>query len=110
MALRHSYTDAFLAPRVTQAREDQANDEVTQLGTLPEAWVSRLTVLRCYMITCTESMQSNDDTFAAKLASYRKDYDTALPQARAAQAKAEAEAGTPSTGGSSFFTVDLSRG
>lgn len=110
MALRYPYTDAFLAPRVTQAREDQAFDEVAQLGTLPAAWVTRLTVLRCYMITCIESMQSNDDTFSAKLAGYRKDYDTALPQARAAQAQADAAAGLPATGGSSFFTVDLSRG
>ena len=110
MALQQPYMDAFLAPRVTQAREDQAIADVAQLGTLPAAWVARLTVLRCYVITCMENMQSDSDTFAAKLSAYRKDYEAAIPQARAAQAQAEAAAGKPSTGGSSFFTVDLSRG
>lgn len=110
MALRYPYMDAFLAPRVTQAREDQAFSDVADLGTLPAAWVSRLTVLRTYIITCMENMASSEDAFAAKLAAYRKDYDAAIPQARAAQAVAEANAGLPPTGGSSFFSVDLQRG
>lgn len=110
MALRYPYTDAFLAPRVTQAREDQAFSDVADLGALPVAWVARLTVIRCYMIVCTESMQSADDTFAAKLASYRKDFNDCLPQARAAQAAAQAAAGAKPTGGGSFFSVDLQRG
>lgn len=108
MPLVHTYADAYLAPRVTEARETQAAADVAQLGTLPEAWVTRLTVLRAYVITCLENMASADDTFAAKLSAYRKDYEAAIPQARAAQA--QVDAGTPSTGGGSFFTVDLQRG
>lgn len=110
MALRYPYTDAYLAPRVTQAREDQALSEVEQLGPFPAAWVSRLTVLRTYIVTCTESMQSADDTYAAKLSAYRKDFEAALPQARAAQAAAQAAAGVAPTGGGSMFSVNLERG
>lgn len=109
MALQNAYMDAFLAPRVTQAREDQAISDVAALGTLPAAWVSRLQVFQTYIITCRESMSSADDTFAAKLASYRKDYDTALRQAQAAQKIAEAAAGKPQLGGGSLFTVELNR-
>lgn len=109
MALQNAYMDAFLAPRVTQAREDQAISDVAALGTLPAAWVSRLVVLRTYVITCMESMASSDDTFSAKLAAYRKDYDQGVLQARADQKTAEAAAGTPQLGGGSMFTVELNR-
>lgn len=108
MPLQHTYADAYLAPRVTQAREDQAISDVADLGTLPAAWVSRLVVLRAYVITCLENMQSDDDTFAAKLAAYRKDYDATLMQARAAQSQLDAASGT-ANGGASFFSVDLQR-
>lgn len=110
MPLKYAYADAALAPRVTQAREDQATEEVTVLGTFPDDWVKRLVVLRTYMITCVECQMSTDDLYAAKLASYRKDFSDALPQARAAQAAAEAVQGKAQRGGASFFTVDLQRG
>lgn len=108
MPLQHTYADAYLASRVTQAREDQAISDVADLGTLPAAWVSRLTILRVYIITCLEMMAGPEDTFSAKLSAYRKDYDAALLQARAAQAQVDAAAGTP-RGGASFFSVDLQR-
>ena len=110
MPLRYPYADAYLAPLVTMAREDQSAADVAMLGTLPAAWVQRLTVLRAYVITCTESMKSADDVFSAKLAAYRKDYAEAIPQARAAQQAADAAAGVPSKGGGSVFTVSLERG
>jgi len=109
MPLRNPYTDAFLAPRVTQAREDQAFADVAELGTLPAAWVSRLTVLRAYVITCMEMTSAPDDTFAAKLTAYRKDYSDGIALAKAAQKAAEAEAGTQAAGSGSFFTVSLER-
>lgn len=110
MPLKYPYADAALAPRVTQAREDQAVEEVAVLGTFPDEWVKRLVVLRAYIVTCIESQMSTDDIYAAKLASYRKDFNDALPQARAAQAAAEAAAGKQPRGGASFFTIDLQRG
>lgn len=110
MPLKYSYADAALAPRLTQAREDQAIEEVAVLGTFPDDWVKRLVVLRAYIVTCIESQMSTDDIYAAKLASYRKDFNDALPQARAAQAAADADAGKPQRGGASFFTIDLQRG
>lgn len=109
MPLRNPYTDAFLAQRVTQAREDQAFADVTELGTLPEAWVSRLTVLRTYVITCMEMTSAPDDTFAAKLAAYRKDYTEGIALAKAAQKAAEADAGTSTASAGSFFTIPLER-
>ena len=109
MSLVNNYTDAFLASRVTQVREDQAIADVAELGTLPATWVTRLQVLRCYIITCQEMMQSDDDTFAAKLKAYREDYKTAVQQARAAQAIVDANSGAPVLGGGSLFTVNLER-
>lgn len=109
MPLLNPYTDAYLAPRVTQAREDQAFADVTELGTLPAAWVSRLTVLRAYVITCMEMTSSPEDTFAAKLSAYRKDYSDGIALAKAAQKAAEAEAGTTPAGAGSFFTIPLER-
>ena len=109
MPLRYPYADAYLAPLVTQAREDQAAAEVAMLGTLPTDWVARLTVLRAYMITCTESMKSSDDVFAAKLAAYRKDYTETIGPARAAQAAADSAAGKLPVGAGSVFSVSLDR-
>ena len=110
MPLRYPYADAYLAPLVTQAREDQANDDVALLGTFPAGWVQRLVVLRSYVITCQESMRQEGDLFTQKLAAYRKDYADALVQAKAAQEAIDAASATPPTGGGSFFTVDLQRG
>lgn len=109
MPLVHTYADAYLAAHVTEARETQAAAEVAMLGALPNDWVARLTVLRAYVITCTECMKAPDDTWASKLSAYRKEFDSALPQARAAQQAALATAGTAPTGGGGVFMVDLQR-
>ena len=109
MSLVNNYTDAFIASRVTQVREDQAIADVAELGTLPATWVTRLQVLRCYIVTCQECMQDEGDTFAAKLKAYREDYKTTLQQARAAQAVLNASSGAPILGGGSLFTVNLER-
>lgn len=109
MPLINTYADGYLAPLVTEARETQAAADVAQLGTFPAAWVTRLTILRAYIITCLEGMKAPDDVFASKLAAYRKEFDSALPQARAAQQAAEAAAGTAPTGGGGVFVIDLQR-
>ena len=104
MALTYPYHDAYLAPLVTQERETRALAEVDQLGTFDAAWVQRLTVLRAYVLTCLESQKAPDDLFAAKLSAYRKDFDAALTQARAAMAAAE-----PAAGASSMLSVAIER-
>lgn len=110
MALTYTYSDAFLAGRVTEDREDRAQADIADMGTFPDEWVERLCILRAYIIVCTECMQSSDDTFSAKLAAYRKDYADTLGLARAAQQVADVEAGTAITGGGSLFSIDLQRG
>jgi hypothetical protein len=104
-----TYSDAYLRTLVTDARELRATVEVAELGTLPANWVTRLTIIRAYMITCTECLAEPNDTFAAKLSAYRKEFDQALVQARSAQALIDAAAGKL-TGGGSMFTVPLERG
>lgn len=114
MALTQTYHDAYLSPLMTEDRESRAAAYVADLGALPAAWVSRLTVLRAYIITCEECMRAPDDTFNAKLSSYRREWSDALPLARLAQQAALAAGGAPGssapTGGGSFFTIDLIRG
>jgi hypothetical protein len=107
MTLVHYYPDAYLGPLITDAREAQATSDVADLGTLPASWVARLVVLRAYVIACLESQRAPDDTFAAKLSAYRKEYEVVLSQARAAQASIEAAASTAGAG--SIFTVELFR-
>ena len=79
------------------------------LGAFPATWVTRLTILRAYIITCTECMKSPDDVFVSKLSAYRKGFDNAMPQARAAQPAAQTAAGTAPTGGGGVFVIDLQR-
>jgi|GEM_PF-1509878 len=110
MPLTQTYADGYLAALVTVDRETRATADVTALGTFPAAWVTRLVILRAYIIACIECQKSPDDTFSAKLSSYRKEYAEALPQARAAQQAADLAADGVSLGVSSIFTVALERG
>jgi hypothetical protein len=104
MPLSFSYHDAYLAPLITADRETRAAAEVAQLGAFDDAWAQRLAVLRAYVLTCVESQKAPDDLFAAKLSAYRKEFDAALPQARAAVA-----ASSPSAGGASALSVTIER-
>ena len=112
MALTQTYHDEYLLKLITQSREDRAAADVADEGTFPASWTSRLIVLRAYVITCQECMRTPDDTFDAKLKTYRAEYKDALVSARLAQLAATAAAGGSSapSGGGSFFTVDLMRG
>lgn len=103
------YADGYIAAQVTDDREARAIADVAQLGTLPAAWVARLGILRAYVITCLECAKSPDDMWSTKLSAYRKEFDAALPQARAAQAAAVA-AESPAASGASLFSVELFRG
>lgn len=106
MTLTHTYTDAYLASLITPAREARAVADVADLGTLPAAWVARLVVLRAYLIACLESQKAPDDLFTAKLSAYRKEFDSTLAQARAAQSSAAAGTGS---GGGGLFSIRLER-
>lgn len=103
------YTDGYCASQVTQDREDRAIADVAQLGAFPSTWVDRLCILRAYIITALECAKSPDDMWSTKLSAYRKEFDSALPQARAAQAAAIA-ASSPAASGASIFSVELFRG
>lgn len=107
MPLAHTYADAYLAPLVTVDRETRAAADVADLGTFPAAWVTRLVVLRAYVLTCIESQKAADDLFGAKLTAYRREYDNTLQQAIAAQMAADQAAGVGGTG--SVFTLQIER-
>lgn len=107
MPLTYTYADGYLAALVTEARETQAASDVAALGTLPAAWVQRLVILRAYLITCMECQKAPDDTFGAKLAAYRKEWEPTLAQARSAQAVIDTAADTST--GYSPFSIPLER-
>lgn len=111
MALVNAYLDGYLAALVTEAREAQAIADVTVYGTLPTAWVTRLVILRAYIVTCLECQKAPDDTFGAKLAAYRKEFDGTLGLARQAQAAVDAASTTNAPQGASgaYFSVELHR-
>lgn len=109
MPLVNFYADAYLAPLVTVERESRAADDVAQLGTLPAHWVTRLVVLRSYVLTCMELQRAAGDLFSEKADRYAKEYRDALTQARDAQRLAEEAAGTNAQG-FGLFTVGVERG
>lgn len=83
-----TYDDPYLRPLITTDRESRAAADVALLGDLDETWADRLKVLRAYILTCLESSTSAEDSFAAKLAEYRREYKDAVAAARAATAAA----------------------
>jgi hypothetical protein len=111
MALLHAYLDGYLSTLVTEARETQAIADVEVYGTLPAAWVTRLVILRAYVITCLECQKAPDDTFAAKLSAYRKEFDTVLVMARQAQTAIDAAntANAPQGASGGYFTMEIHR-
>jgi len=96
-----NYPDAYLAKYCTVDRETRAFDEVDLLGTFSTAWRNRLTVLKTYILACLENQADAEDLFTAKLASYRREFDGMLAQARGA---------TPDESGNTLiFNVPLER-
>lgn len=79
-----TYPDAYLAKFCTVDREQRAFAEVDMLGTFATTWRNRLTILKCYVLACLENQADPEDLFTAKLAAYRKEFDSMLAQARAA--------------------------
>lgn len=108
MPTAYPYADGYLSPLMTVEREAQAITDVADLGTLPASWVQRLVIIRTYVIACLECSKAPDDTFAAKLSAYRKEYADQLIRARAAQQAIDKAAGTGAPSGSAY-TVSLER-
>lgn len=107
MSTTYTYSDAYLAPLVTKDREVRAIADVAAYGTFPADWVERLVRLRAYVLVCLESAKAPDDLFTAKLAAYRKEFEQALPLARAAQDAVNEAAGAPAS--SSLISIPLER-
>lgn len=84
----YTYTDQVLSPLVTDAIEETAMAEVAALGTLPDPWPERLTVLRVYVLVCLEYSSTSDDPFSVKLPYYKAEFDAAVTDAKGAQARA----------------------
>lgn len=107
MALTYIYTDAYLKTRVTEAIEGRAIEEVDAIRQFPETpvdWRGKLIRLRTYVITCEEQGSTNDDVFAFKLATYRKEYESTLANAHAA-----ANAADTTTPGITLLSIDMER-
>jgi transcriptional regulator with PAS, ATPase and Fis domain len=77
-----TYADPYLRAYATPEREERALDDVLLHGTFNEDWLYRLQVLRVYIIICTESLQSADDTFSVKLKQYHTEWKRALDMAK----------------------------
>lgn len=89
MPLINTYFDGYLKNQVTEEREARAVTEVAEIGTFAAEWVSRLTVLRAYVITCLECQAAPDDLFAQKLKNYRSEFEAVLAQAKSATTDSE---------------------
>lgn len=105
MPVTLTYSDKYLGPRITVDIEDRAIAEVANIGTFPDEWTDKLCVVRAYIICCLEFGGAADDTFAMKLAQYRKEFDFLLGQAKRAQAAVE----TDPSAIAPIFTMPLER-
>lgn len=86
-----TYPDAYLAKFCDTDRETRAFADVDNLGTFATEWRNRLTVLRCYILSCLENQADPEDLFSAKLKTYRQEFDATLAQARTATAAADGD-------------------
>lgn len=98
-----TYHDAYLKALIDDAAETRAYADVDALGAFDTTWRDKLTVLRAYVITCMEKQADPEDLFTAKLAVYRKEFDSVLAMARAASAVAS---GT----GPALISIPIMRG
>lgn len=109
-----TYTDKYLAPRVTTAIEERATAYVTALGpfvTDANDWAGRLTTMRVYVETCLDCQATADDVFAQKLTAYRKEFESLLAAAKAAsRLKQAADGATAGTASAGLFTINIDRG
>ena len=108
--MKYTYTDSYLAPRMTDSIEQRAIHDVTGMGLADQSvsktlitpsWAERLTIVRAYIICCLEHMGQEDDTFTLKLKSYQEEWLFLLKEARAS--------GAQTANGGSLWSVAIAR-
>ena len=84
--LNYTYTDSFLSRLATDAREKEAIRYIESIAAFTPEWRDRLIILRVYISICLEAQKGgDDDVYATKLSSYRKEFDSVLSLAKATQ-------------------------
>ena len=84
--LINAYNDSFLSRHVTDEKENAAYDYVDLMADFTPDWRDRLAVLRVYISICLDAQKGGqDDVYATKLASYRKEFDAVVALAKAAK-------------------------
>jgi len=83
MALENEYTDSFLARLVTDDKEVAASDFVDNIAKFTDKWRGKLVVIRVYISICLDAQKGGqDDVYATKLSSYRKEWSELLGLAK----------------------------
>ncbi len=100
MALQYTYPDEYLAKRITEDRETRAINEASLTGITDTAYLEKLSILKCYIITSLECNSKPDDVFAQKLKIYSKEYDALLSTALETQREVS---------GKSLYSIEIGR-
>ena len=85
--LEYDYYDEYLKPNISPHTELRAKSEINYLKLKNELFISKLVVLKAYIICCLENGTSADDLFAVKLKQYKAEFEAV--QALALQDKAQ---------------------
>ena len=87
--LEYDYYDEYLKQNISPHTELRAKSEINYLKLKNELFISKLVVLKAYIICCLENQTSADDLFAVKLKQYKTEFESM--QALALQDKAQTE-------------------
>ena len=88
-SLEYDYYDEYLKQNISPHTELRAKTEINYLKLKNEFFISKLVVLKTYIICCLENQTSADDLFAVKLKQYKTEFESM--QALALQDKAQTE-------------------
>ena len=86
-SLEYDYYDEYLKQNISPNTELRAKTEINYLKLKNEFFISKLVVLKTYIICCLENQTSADDLFAVKLKQYKAEFEAVL--ALALQDKAQ---------------------
>ena len=86
-SLEYDYYDEYLKQNISPHTELRAKTEINYLKLKNEFFISKLVVLKTYIICCLENQTSADDLFAVKLKQYKAEFEAV--QALALQDKAQ---------------------
>ena len=88
-SLEYDYYDEYLKQNISSHTELRAKSEINYLKLKNEFFISKLVVLKTYILCCLENQTSADDLFAVKLKQYKTEFESV--QALALQDKAQTE-------------------